>query len=64
VFDLTNEEAVGRDICVSPEDRLEFKSGMAESSKERNAFRLGEKKNSVEVDYLRALEQVGDSYGV
>jgi hypothetical protein len=53
---------MGRDICVSPKDRLKFKSGMAENSKEGNAFRLGEKMNSVEVDYLPGLEHMGDTH--
>jgi hypothetical protein len=39
-----------------------FKSGMAEKSKKRKAFRLGEKMNSVEVDYLRGLEHMGDTH--
>jgi hypothetical protein len=39
-----------------------FKSGMAENSKERNVFRLGEKMNSIEVDYLRGFEAMSDTH--
>jgi hypothetical protein len=41
-----------------------FKSGMTGNAKERNAFRLGEKMNSVEVDYLGRLEHMGDTHGL
>jgi hypothetical protein len=36
---------------------------MAENSKERNTFPLGEKINSVEVD-LRGLGSMGDTHGL
>jgi hypothetical protein len=37
---------------------------MAKNSKERNAFRLGQKMNSIEVDYLPVLEHMGDTHGL
>jgi hypothetical protein len=57
-------EALKYKAELSAEECTIFKSGMAENSKERDAFRLGEKMNSIEVDHLRGLEHMSDIHGL